>query len=525
MADKLMNLLIKYGSVGNVPKEEIEPLGFTVVETVLDGTKSYSLVKMEYANKKAPEKEAVFGELELKVETEKELRVPDGERLVTLSKLEFKLSNALKEDVYELDFYSSDLTSFVGNFRAYLEERLGTQAVDTVMKDYSFLNYRGFTPLRDVDKLKETEAFKGAFNGGLGPDELEDIDLYLGRLKSFVDDSEELKKAFEKDFDRITSLREELEYSKSEAQAYGYVSIGDDGTNLEDFFSGADMFGQLIVDYFRHKGYETIAAGLEDCKTTSNRLDYLESLKIDSLSSYERKTTLEKEIKEAGKNKKRELAGELKKAKKDLKQERKLLGGAIEFFAPYRSYAASCSSLINRIQKLISVSVESGFRTFYLNGEPNARYDKNPGSVSGDCTEESPLPFYDARVHNVKVFNDEEKHIGNVYLLQSTEKGGKKRKVWHLDAVQIPSKINGTNFASSLVDALTGEAKKSDVDLITINDEEKHISNYDYISAGLVKYNEVHKLGTTTITKPKVVLREGYSKFQGSDAARVLYSA
>ena len=97
-----------------------------------------------------------------------------------------------------------------------------------------------------------------------------------------------------------------------------------------------------------------------------------------------------------------------------------------------------------------------------LDGKPDQKLDENPGAISGDCTEGQPLPFDDPTipVFNVKVFDSKQRHIGNIYLLNTTEMGA-GQNVWHLDAIQIPEgRIEWDDAIPQLIRSLGEEAKK-----------------------------------------------------------------
>lgn len=129
----------------------------------------------------------------------------------------------------------------------------------------------------------------------------------------------------------------------------------------------------------------------------------------------------------------------------------------------------------------------SGSVSLQLDTTPNARLDKDPGELSGDCTAGKPLEFGEATgLHNVRV-SAEGKHIGNIYLLESTTSEGVP--VWHIDAVQIPLRtVDWSQFPDLLVDALRPLAVDCGVQGITVNKRQHHVSNYDYISRGFMEY-------------------------------------
>lgn len=168
----------------------------------------------------------------------------------------------------------------------------------------------------------------------------------------------------------------------------------------------------------------------------------------------------------------------------------------------------------------------------YLDGRPNPDLDDDPGAISGDCTEGAPLPFAEPNVpvYNVKVFSGDTRHIGNIYLLvTSTDTGTDSLSVWHLDAIQIPEyRVDWLEAIPQIINAIGSEAEKKDIDMITVNDNEIAISNYDYISEAVEAIWKQQGAKTTEINmhdeETASILEDGeYSQLQGKGYARIIW--
>src|ERR1044072_3323763 len=163
---------------------------------------------------------------------------------------------------------------------------------------------------------------------------------------------------------------------------------------------------------------------------------------------------------------------------------------------------------------------------YTFDATPDPVLDKDPGTVSGDCTAGDPLPFDDPEipVYNVKVYDSEKKHVGNIYLLVTSGVVGDKKfeKIWHLDAIQTPSRIDWGLGIEALLQTLAAEAEKSGVEVITVNTTPELISNFDHVRTPFLDY--IQRQGAQEI---KVSLPSDYdakySPFQGDGHGFILW--
>jgi hypothetical protein len=186
-------------------------------------------------------------------------------------------------------------------------------------------------------------------------------------------------------------------------------------------------------------------------------------------------------IKEADIEGKRDLSGKLKQAKADLRTDQQIQHALRQYYELPMVWSQLITSRVNRAQSMLEAGAEGDKTTLTLDATPDPEKDANPGKISGDCTEDNPLPFNNPtnRLYNVKV-SQENDHIGNIYLLVTTTSSGKA--TWHLDAIQIPIVFDWDELLVDIFDTMGTLATDQQVAQITINSELHHISNYDSIA-------------------------------------------
>lgn len=181
------------------------------------------------------------------------------------------------------------------------------------------------------------------------------------------------------------------------------------------------------------------------------------------------------------------------------RKEQAMLSGIEQYFSLPQRLADIARRRISKAQDAIMLGGKTDERIeFKLIGTPDTELDRDPGKVSGDCTDGYPLPFDEPSLllYNVKVFNVAKQHIGNIYLFETTvEEGGEKQAVWHLDAIQIPANIDWSEGIENLFESLKSAARAKNIPFISISDTESRISNYNYIADAVMAYiekNEAH---------------------------------
>ena len=195
----------------------------------------------------------------------------------------------------------------------------------------------------------------------------------------------------------------------------------------------------------------------------------------------------------------------------------------MEALTQYNFVSIYFKKFIKQLQSyLVSINTDEKESEFYLDGKFDLTYDRDPGKMSWDCTESRPLAFEDPNIDifNIKVFKKNKEHIGNIYLLSTETDNGEK--VWHLEAIQVPSKIEWSEWIEKIIKELGIEAKKKNIDMITVNTDITHMSNYDYIQDAILSYIEKINLGTKKIKVPEVD-EEEYSAFQGNGNVYIVW--
>ncbi|MFH0937368.1 MAG: hypothetical protein V1808_03670 [Candidatus Daviesbacteria bacterium] len=290
----------------------------------------------------------------------------------------------------------------------------------------------------------------------------------------------------------------------------------------------ADAIRYIFPQYLEHVGLPEIAEVISKSDNLSEIAKTLENTPISNSSQAEEKE-LRQTLKTATPEERMVLSKQIKELENIKKKKRQIRQGVIDYFAAPQVFVEVCKRKVKEAQDfLIAGKDDKGQATFYLDANPNKNLDKNPGLVSGDCTIDRPLPFdkSDITAYNVKVFAENDQHVGNIYLLATTavSETGERKKIWHFDAIQVPkSEINWKQGIGIIVSTLAKQAEAKGVDAITTNSEVHKISNYDYIAYAVNEYWEIHGRQMVDITMPQVD-ETSYSSFQGNGTDIVLWS-
>lgn len=346
----------------------------------------------------------------------------------------------------------------------------------------------------------------------------------LTRLDGFFGDTRELTSIFQKNLGDSIESAGKSEVSLEDREYLHSLGIQ----------SYADFVRHTFPRYLEHIGLFDMAAVIRTAPAVN---EIAETLKyVDTADPFlQEEKDLRKALKSATLEERTDLSKRLKDIDTAKKKRKQLRNGAIDYFNSSALYAEACKVRVKTAKEfLVAGKGELGKNaTFFLDARPNPELDKDPGIVSGDCTEGAPLPFdrIDIPVHNVKVFNHAEEHIGNMYLLVTNESGN--NKVWHFDAIQIPtSGIDWQTSISAIIESLAEAAEARGIDAITVNkgDEDEDdfhnplISNYDYIQEAVLKYWKTKGKEETHVDIPEVEdNNEQYSSFQGYGPALILW--
>jgi len=532
-----LELLKKYGTVKAIPDAELVAIGLqkSVIET--DGTEVYRIEKLGSEDSLRFRKVGPFDRLEVIVSKNSSFRSLPRQLYGNVVK-------RLKEDVIN-PFFDNDydnkkpvparqsLQVFADAAENYLKRNFPHREEEGWYSEADLLNRYARVDLLSSDErmwaievfvegiYSEEEPIKKAIALEEGAqvmpkEKVEDLHRYLEKIRSHFNDLRELQKWRKSTIDECPLLDEDI-----------YTGFGEEWKTVctPEFVShlGSELgtfYQYLVREVLKDEGFTIVANDLQKQPTIDNYITYLQSVKGDKLPSFEKAKELKKKISGAPIEEKKILSQELKQLKEREKSERQLLEGALHFFTPEKIFAERVNKDIKSIQDMLSYKGE-GEETLYLDGKPHRALDENPGKVSGDCTEDMPLPFYDKRVHNVKVFKENDDHIGNIYLFETKARGYKK--VWHLDAVQIPQQADWDKTVEALVDTIATAAEEKNVDGITVNKEGHLISNYDYIDEAAIRYHQHHGGEMSTVNLGSVRIKKGYQGFQGTEEARLLW--
>lgn len=279
--------------------------------------------------------------------------------------------------------------------------------------------------------------------------------------------------------------------------------------------------------YLSSLGLSEIGNGIQESTEPDEAIRILSSADFTSQLTAEERI-LKEQIKTATPEQRRSLSGRVKEIGEIKKRCKQIQNGLIEYYKTPVVLSQILANKINKIEDfLTTASHNSSHLNLTLDAAPDAMLDKNPGKTSGDCTEGAPLPFAepDIPLYNTKVFLPDGRHIGNMYLLVDSLTSNEA--VWHFDAIQIPVKsIDWSIAIPALIDRLGREAESKGVHAISVNMEDHHTSNYDYISQAVTDHWTSQGRKVATISKPQIPLDKSkrYSNFQGSDTVRILWS-
>jgi len=247
---------------------------------------------------------------------------------------------------------------------------------------------------------------------------------------------------------------------------------------------GMKVIGEWLDVEYGKPGQARYAAEAMELRSVEDAATWVRGIQEEAQAAIRKEVKLAKAALKnvaAGSEARTESETELNIAKRRLKAINRKLQPLIDVFEQSKLIAREVNKLCDQMQEVLISTGESEY-TFTFVSDIDEELDKDPGKVSGDCTESAPLPFLraDNGLYNVKVFA-EDSHIGNIYLLQVKDDEGQPY-IWHLDAIQIPKYLAWGKAASQIRDAFIQQAQQRGVQHLTINSSEHHISNYNYIS-------------------------------------------
>lgn len=514
-----LELSKQFGGIAKIPEDELTRIGYYRPDATDLGHIALLALKAQkdaQAARMAEQATSVpFGRLELEVPTRglgfRFISWDDygliADKTEALAKVDFKDVQTPSLSP-QLDIVRAEYEHFIRDRGATrIAER--TESAEFIFNDFLLplfetINETEFGSVNAINRYKNNS------------DEIPSTDAQvlfdnLERAKGRLTDTDQVKNVFKK------SQTDRAMYSAARYVTYGQISQRSPFQRIRDSFSA----------FLRYKSMDGLADALEETTDVDQALQVVEAQRFNVVEDL---VTQEKEVRQQLKTTTRDdretlivLNQRLKALEARKRQRRTLVEGIRDYYHAPELVAQFFSRKIKEIQDLL---VFKGHQEttmhLILDGNPDAERDSDPGVVSGDCTAGSPLPFADPNipVHNIKVLTKENNHIGNIYLLVTSFKKG-KGKVWHLEAVQIPQpRVDWRNAIPILIEKLATEAEKQNVEAITVNSYESHISNYDYIRRAISRVSKTQSADTVVIPKYDI---PDCSNFQGDGYVDILW--
>ena len=554
--DALMGLSTQFGRQDKIPLDELTKIGYQRIELPEGGTKlrplDYTPPPPELRHGWAEKLQNVpFGETPVKYSGSEtifrflgEAAIPDTR--IKMDRLDLrhhydsqhdfdpsKLLGELDETspfiVFHRDFVQfiqSDMKEREGNVDGISDEEshpLSPEHIDDwIFKWFSTVLVIGhvsdrlnITPLYDY---LENDDERGRV---LTREKSKELFEDLERAYGIVDDVSDIEKDLDKGLQETMYQEEYEEYPELI-----------DYSKKHDIQTPYQFITHHFSNYLQHIGQGELAAKLGTSKNLQEaRALFQDTTFAQSLVGQEKE--LRQQIKAASIEEKRALSGQMKSIAEQKKKLQQIQFGMQLFFSMPEYLSGLHHKVVKEAQDTLVAGKgkeqQTGF--LYLDATPDDKLDADPGKMSGDCTQGKPLPFErpEMPVYNVKVRDDNKKHIGNMYLLVTKELSG--HDVWHFDAIQVPkSTVDWEMTTAAIIDSISPIAAEKGIEAITVNDEPHHISNYDYVQEGVKAYWEKHGSRITDVDMLEDIESEfsqkedRYSHFQGTGEAKVLWT-
>lgn len=547
--NKVQELLGNYGTATKIPEEVLETLGYVLIQLPEGGTK---LMPIERASaQKIVQKEMVmtvdktppFDEIRATYNGRRaNYRFIAGEQF---DKLESMYKRLHFIDYFDSEYNlslvdyllkhnpSSPLITFFRDFEKYsmsaysqgiegAGEDMGQKVAEKIFIWSTVVPILGYLTDRiekkNLDKYSLWNEDKGNHLTRVKSEEFFDD---LDRMQGAANDITEITRVYHKAlFERV------IDEEESDQDITKFICEIGINTRFE-------LIRYCFTDYLRSIGQTEAGnqlAAAADIQTAISCLkshDFAEALAKEEMS-------IKLQLKGVEAKQRVELNSRLKIIQEEIKKVRKIKMGILQIFELPELLSRVCSSAVSDVQELLKVGKnddEEHESILWLDAKPDTKLDADPGVISGDCTKGMPLPFEipEMPIFNVKVYDQSRRHIGNMYLLETEEvsEGSKTRKVWHFDAIQIPrSTINWDQAVENIITSLAQEAEIKGIDLITVNNSDEQISNYDFIQKAIGDYwknngsrlVQIDMYHSMELPKGKI-----YSRCQGDGEVRVLW--
>ncbi len=522
----IMQLLEKYGKPQNIPESELGAMGYRCVSHETENGIVYNIEKVGKPTRTMfGRKVAPFEKLAWHAQGGIMPKQHTPELARRIKELNRDLGHIVMDNLLgEIQFTMSDFCDY--QFESYLTEYHDPPLYSHEDK-ISIADGMDLTPtwLLLFDTVVECyRAFEsrigslGEYEGDRIPiDELHNILESLYRFRALLQDRHALQRTYEglnyqRTMERPVNLKE-------------YFSLPDD---VPETVGGLVLYylPGCLRDYYEFPG--VIVDKVSQCTSLQQVKDMLSTVKKNDLKEYQLEQRIAEQIRNAATvDEKRALSTELKKAKEKTRERMNDVRDVRDGLSPYLPLTEVCLQKLKAIEDCLVGGISQQDKTYTLDGRPDRALDHDPGKVSGDCTEGKPLPFnIRDDLHNVKVYSPDHRYVGNIYLYDTTELTDENpRRVWHLDAIQVPQYLDWKESVKSLVEVISAEAATQGIDVITVNTEAKAISNYDYVADAVIKLHEQSGSESTVIRLFSDTLfnDDAHSALQLDDTQRILW--
>ena len=536
--ENLTSLLAKYLRADLIPNAELNAIGYTrTVDGTISKTEAIAIrqqadaVKAE-KNRIALEKKitsAPFAEIPVCLKSAHSYRRIDN-------RTEFKALDKRLQNIFDFDSlriqYIEVLSATDPDIDQLFNIFLDLSEQHSIIEFTNwFVDPACYMFGDDVLSREEGQRISDLYWRNTGIDQLafltsmqsQEIFMALERLKSRLNDADEIER--KKNEYKIETLesRAKIEHIDEEVLVNTSRFLG---IELNHDTLMIECMVRVVQLLAREQLPSLINQNLDAIKDPVRLQAKLRALEKDMSWSEEfnRWQALKSSLKSASIEQKRAQSMELQSLRKAVDSQQCMLRGLAKLLDLYSVFAHALNQEINKVQRHLvrSAKDQEIDAEFFLDGRPNEVLDKDPGEMSGDCTKGKPLPFAESDIplYNIKILDNQRNHVGNAYLLVAHSLAGKK--VWYLDATQIPGNLDWAQSATLFRDALADAAKQKGIDFITINKGSQHVSNYDYVADALLQLTQEFGGATITIEKPSVDTRQ-YSDFQGDDEVLVIW--
>lgn len=544
----------QYGNIGSIPDDELNNLGYKRLPIEGGWTLRPLEVEKRLAARQVEQemqfdekrKDAPFGKIEVLASVSSgsfrsfsELSIPEVNTRIDI------LQNIIQDGFAYSDSTAHFIEDFLpseSGYRLFFQDYSRFLYSKEVFPGLNFEERRGIIEMvfiwnslqplamRNNSLFNQTTAVLSSYTAddGLTMHPVQSQKLYedLERQKGILADVPELSRALS-----ISLYGNEM----INASVESFNKIGEivraNGLN-----TGFKFVNYFIRKYLTSLNLPELAANIERAGSLEEARNILANSDF-SQELVEEEKNIKTGIRTASLEEKMRVSARLKEIQRLKKDRKQIKLGMEEYFSSPETAAKAFTRKIKDLQdKLIATKGEKREAALYLDATPDPELDKNPGEVSGDCTNGIPLPFNRPEIplYNVKVYDSKNAHIGNIYLLVTNS--GKVSAVgeeslgvptWHMDAIQIPDQsIDWAVSLPAIIQAISEEAVKRDIGAITVNGEDFQISNYDYIRDAVSKYWEQNGKKEAHVIIPDQSFpntTKEYSRLQGDGSAKVIW--